>query len=110
MKQQVLILLFAIGFLNTRAQRIAPDTLSGRQGTLVIQPIVHASLVVTGSNKVIYADPTGGAINYKGLNPPDIIVITDIHGDHFDIPTIEAIKGPHTVLVVPPAAADQLPP
>jgi L-ascorbate metabolism protein UlaG (beta-lactamase superfamily) len=110
MKKHFLTLLFAAGLLNSHAQRIAPDTLSGRQGDLIIQPIVHASLVLTGSSKTIYADPTGGAINYKGLNPPDIIVITDIHGDHFDIPTIEAIKSATTVLVVPPAVADKLPP
>jgi L-ascorbate metabolism protein UlaG (beta-lactamase superfamily) len=37
-------------------------------------------------------------------------MVTDIHGDHFDIKTIEAINTANAVLVVPQAVADQLPP
>ena len=57
---------------------------------------------------VIYADPTG-ADHYKGIAPPAIILITDIHGDHFDPKTIEAVKTANTILVVPQAVADKLP-
>ena len=56
----------------------------------------------------IYADPSG-ADNYKDLTPPDIILITDIHGDHFDVKTIDAIKKESTLLIVPQVVADKLP-
>jgi L-ascorbate metabolism protein UlaG (beta-lactamase superfamily) len=56
----------------------------------------------------IYADPSG-AENFKGQKPPDIILITDIHGDHFDIKTIEAVQKTGTLLIVPQVVADKLP-
>jgi L-ascorbate metabolism protein UlaG (beta-lactamase superfamily) len=110
MKLRILLLLCALTLSKAYAQRATPDVLQTTAGPLTIQPIVHASLVLTVDGKVIYADPTGGAANYQGIAPPDIILITDIHGDHFDTATLSAIKTTSTVLVVPPAVADKLPP
>ena len=89
--------------------RTTPDILPTSQGPLTIQPIVHASLVLSTSGLTIYADPTGGAANYTGIKAPDMIVVTDIHGDHFDIKTITAVQTATTTLVVPKAVADLLP-
>jgi L-ascorbate metabolism protein UlaG (beta-lactamase superfamily) len=104
-------LLFALFLLmgQTHAQRIAPDTIQSGSAWVTIQPIQHASLVLATAGKVVYADPTGGAANYAGIAPPDVIVVTDIHGDHFDTTTLRAIKTPQTILVVPKAVADKLP-
>ena len=77
-------------------------------GPLVIQPVQHASLVLTVKGVTIYADPSG-ADNYKSIKAPDIILITDIHGDHFDVKTIEVVKTANTILIVPQAVADKLP-
>jgi L-ascorbate metabolism protein UlaG (beta-lactamase superfamily) len=110
MKLRILFLLCALTLSRAYGQRVPPDVLQTTMGPLSIQPIVHASLVLTVDGKVIYADPTGGATNYLGIAPPDIILITDIHGDHFDTATLAAVKTASTVLVVPPAVADQLPP
>jgi L-ascorbate metabolism protein UlaG (beta-lactamase superfamily) len=90
------------------AQRSAPDTIQSRMGSLIIQPIQHASLVLTANGKTIYADPVGGADNFKGIAPHDIILITDIHGDHFDPKTLDAVKTSNTILVVPQVVADKL--
>lgn len=109
MKTQILLLLFALVVSGGYAQRVQPDVLQTTAGPLTIQPIVHASLVLTAGGKVIYADPTGGAANYKGIASPDIILVTDIHGDHFDTTTLKAVKTATTVLVVPQAVADKLP-
>ena len=46
---------------------------------------------------------------FKGLPAPDMIIITDIHGDHFDTATLSAINTNNAVLVVPQAVADMLP-
>lgn len=104
-----LILLLSTGILATKAQRIAPDFQKVKGGVLTIQPINHATLVLTYQKKTIYVDPTGGEDAFKGLAPPDMILITDIHGDHFDPKTLEAINTSKTILVVPQVVADKLP-
>jgi len=70
-----------------------PETLSTSAGDLLIHLVEHASLVLEMGDKVIYVDPVGGAELYADLPPPTAIMITHGHGDHFDIPTLEAIAG-----------------
>lgn len=95
--------------LTTVAQRETFDAVPAANGRIIIQPIVHASLVLGYNELTIYVDPTGGAKNYEGLKPPDMIVVTDIHGDHFDPKTIAAIRRASTIIVVPKAVADKMP-
>jgi L-ascorbate metabolism protein UlaG (beta-lactamase superfamily) len=109
MKSWILSLLIVVTLFNANAQRSAPDILQTSKGPLTIQPVQHASFVLTVNGLTIYADPSWGADSYKGLAAPDIILITDIHGDHFDIKTLEAIKTANTVLIVPQVVADKLP-
>ncbi len=108
MKSLLLLLIFIPVLFSVNAQRSAPDTENTKLGPLTIQPIQHASLILTVHGITIYADPSN-ADNYKGLTAPDIILITDIHGDHFDVKTIDAIKKESTLLVVPQVVADKLP-
>src|ERR1017187_9630729 len=109
MKSTVLVLLFfAVCMFTANAQLSAPDMIQTTMGPLSIQPIQHASLILTVHGTVIYVDPSG-ADNYKGMAAPDIILITDIHGDHFDVKTLEAVKKPTSLLVVPQVVADKLP-
>lgn len=69
------------------------ETITTSEGDLVIHPVEHASLVLEWGGKVIYIDPVGGAALYEGLLAPTAILITHGHGDHFDVPTLEAIAG-----------------
>ncbi|ODT68890.1 MAG: hypothetical protein ABS75_19085 [Pelagibacterium sp. SCN 63-23] len=69
------------------------DTIATSTGDLVIHPVDHASLVLEWDGKAIYADPVGGGERYAHLPPPSAILITHGHGDHFDVPTLEAIAG-----------------
>lgn len=108
MKYRILAILFVFALYNANAQRSAPDTLQTSMGPLTIQPVQHASLVLMVHGVTIYADPSGGTENYKGLAAPGIILITDIHGDHFDVKTLDAVKTASTVLVVPQVVADKL--
>jgi L-ascorbate metabolism protein UlaG (beta-lactamase superfamily) len=108
MKSLFLALLFIPVFFSGKAQRSNPDTIGTKMGPLIVQPIQHASLILTVNGLTIYADPSG-ADNFKDLTPPDMILVTDIHGDHFDIKTIDAIKKAGTILVVPQVVADKLP-
>lgn len=110
---RVILALLSISLLfSIRAQtpaRATPDVVTTSLGALTIQPIVHASLVLSTPGLNIYADPTGGAANYTGIKQPDVILITDIHGDHFDLKTISAVRQANTVLVAPKAVADLMP-
>jgi len=108
MKSLSLALLFIPVFFSGKAQRSNPDTIGTKMGPLIVQPIQHASLILTVNGLTIYADPSG-VDNFKDLTPPDMILVTDIHGDHFDIKTIDAIKKAGTILVVPQVVADKLP-
>lgn len=104
-----LLCCFAVITMFANAQRAQPDQVTVNGGDLTIQPVQHASLVLTFNNKTMYVDPAGGAALFTGLAAPDVIIITDIHGDHFDTATLAAINTKNAVLVVPQVVADKLP-
>lgn len=109
MKNFAFTLLLTLSVLFAQAQRPAAEKEAVKGGELTIQPITHATLVFTYQGKNIYVDPTGGAAAFTGLGAPDMILLTDIHGDHFDPKTIDAINTNHAVIVAPQAVADKLP-
>ena len=78
-------------FAQTEGSALDGDTISTNNGDLVIHPVDHASLLLSWNGQVIYVDPVGGAARYEGLPAPTAILITHGHGDHFDVPTLEAI-------------------
>jgi L-ascorbate metabolism protein UlaG (beta-lactamase superfamily) len=73
-------------------------------GTVKITPIRHASLMLEAGGKVVHVDPWSQG-NYEGLPQADIILITDIHGDHMDAKAIEKVKKASTQIVAPTAVA-----
>lgn len=89
-------------------QRPSPDKIETSKGPLAVQPLNHATLALTWQGKTIYADPFGGAKTFEGIAAPDLILITDIHGDHFNPETLEAINASKAILIVPQAVADKL--
>ena len=76
---------------------------------LEIIPISHGTLLLEYAKTTIYIDPVGGITAFEGQQSPDIILITDIHGDHLNIETLEAIHKPHTKIIAPKAVVDLLP-
>lgn len=103
-------LLFALAILQVNAQSaVKPDMLKTNKGQLQIRPITHGSLVMQWNGKTIYVDPYGGSELYKGIAKPDLILITDIHGDHLDAKTLDALDTKGVVIVAPQAVADQIP-
>lgn len=109
MKIKLAIVLLFCSIIGVNAQSITPDVVKVTGGDLTIQPIMHATMVMSYHNKNIYIDPTGGAAAFKGIGAPDMIVITDIHGDHFDTKTLQEINTKNAVMIVPQAVADKLP-
>ncbi len=94
---------------GSSAQQKQTDEIQTTKGILNIDPVMHASLVLTWDGKAVYIDPTGNPEMYKPFAAPDLIVITDIHGDHLDLKAIEALNKQNALIVAPKAVADQLP-
>jgi L-ascorbate metabolism protein UlaG (beta-lactamase superfamily) len=90
------------------AQLPAADEIKTSKGPLKIQPLNHATLALTWNGKTIYADPYGGAKTLTGIATPDLIVITDIHGDHFDPSTLDVLDLSKAIIVAPQAVIDKM--
>jgi L-ascorbate metabolism protein UlaG (beta-lactamase superfamily) len=86
------------------AQARASDTIPANGGNITITPINHATLQIAHASHVIDVDPVAQG-NYTNLAAPDIILITDIHGDHLDPATVAKVKKAGTTVVAPAAAA-----
>lgn len=91
------------------AQRSAPDQIETRKGPLLIQPILHGTVALTWDGKTIYIDPYGGAEAFDGIAAPDLILITDIHGDHMSIETLNGIETSKAIIIAPKAVTEKLP-
>jgi L-ascorbate metabolism protein UlaG (beta-lactamase superfamily) len=85
------------------------DVVPTESGDLVIEPIAHATFGMEWNGLTIYVDPTGGAEAFEGLAGPDLVLITDVHGDHMDAETLQAVVTPETEIVAPAAVVEELP-
>src|SRR5690348_1120806 len=99
----LITILFTAFIIKASAQLPAPDTINSGKGNITIQPVFHAALVLQWNNRTIYVDPYNGADAYKNLKKPDLILITDIHGDHMDLKTLQALDLSAATLIVPQA-------
>jgi L-ascorbate metabolism protein UlaG (beta-lactamase superfamily) len=107
MKNTLLLLLLFITAV-CQAQLPVAEEIKTSKGPLKIQPLNHATLALTWNGKTIYADPYQGTKTFAGIATPDLIVITDIHGDHFDAATMEALDLSRAVIVAPQAVFDKM--
>jgi len=105
----LIIFLFAFGITKANAQLTTPDSIAAQGGNVIVQPIFHAALALQWKGKSIYIDPYNGAEAYKTLPKPDLVLITDIHGDHMDLKTLQGLDLSSATLIVPQAVADKLP-
>jgi L-ascorbate metabolism protein UlaG (beta-lactamase superfamily) len=96
------LLVTALAFAQSKRPVQEFDTSAG---AVKITPIQHASLVIEGGGQVVEVDPVGGG-NYAGIPSADLILITDIHGDHMDPKFLPTISKPGTVILAPAAVAE----
>jgi L-ascorbate metabolism protein UlaG (beta-lactamase superfamily) len=75
---------------------------------IAVTPIEHATMVLTWGDKIIYTDPVGGSEAFAGQSSPDVVLLTDIHSDHLNIETLQAVVKAQTVVVAPQAVVDQI--
>lgn len=76
---------------------------------VTVTPISHATMVLNIGGVNVYVDPVGGADAFVGQAPANIVLVTDIHGDHLSTSTLEAVVDAQTTLIVPQAVKDLLP-
>tara|TARA_R110002050_G_scaffold246050_4_gene383884 strand:- start:1724 stop:2548 length:825 start_codon:yes stop_codon:yes gene_type:complete len=123
-KLLVLLLIFSLSFAckdakksekeidssteNVEETADAKKILKTKGDEIKIIPIEHATAVIEWGDVSIYIDPTGGPLAFKNLKTPDLILITDIHGDHFNKETLEALDVSKAKFVVPQTVADEM--
>jgi L-ascorbate metabolism protein UlaG (beta-lactamase superfamily) len=83
------------------------DAIPTADGEIRITPITHGSVCLERGDTVVYIDPWSRG-DYTGSAPADLILVTDIHGDHLDPEMIARLRQKDTALVIPAAAADQV--
>ncbi len=122
MKHWIPILFLAVfisGCKNTSEEKISETDLAEPVVTLdggeaaeengfIISPVEHASMVLNWDGTIIYVDPVGGKELFSNHSAPDMVLVTDIHGDHFDIPTLDAIVADKTVVFAPKAVFEKM--
>jgi L-ascorbate metabolism protein UlaG (beta-lactamase superfamily) len=93
---------------GAQAQMARPvQTFTTSAGPVKITPVYHASLEIEAGGKVIIIDPAKPA-NFTGLPQADLILVTDIHGDHLDEALLKAESKDGAQVIAPDAVAKQV--
>jgi len=79
------------------------------KSALNIDPISHASMILNWGGKALYTDPVGDQSLYAGKPDADIILLTDIHQDHFDVDILSILNKEKTIIIAPQAVVDLIP-
>jgi Predicted Zn-dependent hydrolases of the beta-lactamase fold len=90
------------------AQDRSSDRYPTDGGEIVVYPIAHASIVLEVPGMVIYVDPVGEADAYEGLPPPDLVLITHEHGDHFSPDTLDVTVSAQSQFITNPSVYEKL--
>ena len=87
------------------ASESASDTLATSAGEVTFRPLQHATLAMMHGGRTWVFDPTSDA-PLDGIQA-DVVLVTDIHGDHLDPAAIDRIRKEGTIVVGPAAAAEK---
>jgi L-ascorbate metabolism protein UlaG (beta-lactamase superfamily) len=97
-------ILILTSFLTVIASLAAAQTQTfpTSAGPVKITPLYHASTLIEAGGKTIYLDPAKPA-KLSGFPKADLILITDIHGDHMDPDWIKEAAKAETEIMASPA-------
>src|SRR5271154_4330150 len=93
---------FAVLLVGAAFSAAQTQTFTTSAGPVKITPLNHASTLIEAGGKVIYLDPAKPA-KFDGHPKADLILITDIHGDHMDPDSVKEISKTDTEIFAPPA-------
>ena len=114
----ILSLTFSLLLLSCKGKtekEPAPETAQTRSETTArpdnpeIFPVSHATAVLQWGETTIYVDPVGGADLFADYPPADLILITDEHGDHYSLETLQGLPTQNAKIIAPGAVANQIP-
>lgn len=114
MKTIYTLFFLAIAIVSCKKKEEKKETVLITQKTEIessnveITPISHATAVLEFDDLTIYMDPTGGAKAFETFNTPDFVVITDIHGDHMNLKTLNELNLTNTTVIAPEAVAKEI--
>ncbi|WKD84761.1 hypothetical protein KCTC32516_00095 [Polaribacter huanghezhanensis] len=110
MKKNIfLLLLITIVSISCKSKEKKAAPAQKKEAQLIITPIEHATAVLTYKDVTIFIDPTGNAAAFANFSAPNYVFITDIHGDHLNVKTLESLDLSKTTIVAPKAVTDKLP-
>lgn len=112
-KRAFLALVFVMAIAAAVVAANQTDTLPASGGEIQITPIMHSSVQIEYTGKVIQVDPVAAYDNvdlpllgkFDALKPADLILITDIHPENLDTTEIAKLRKPGAAVVMPAAAA-----
>lgn len=99
----MMVLPFSMAFAQLNNN---PDQIETDNGTLVIHPVMHASVVLEWNNQFIYIDPFGSSELYESFGDPDLILISHPHEDHYNPETLGGLNTTNSIFIVPEAVAE----
>jgi L-ascorbate metabolism protein UlaG (beta-lactamase superfamily) len=102
MKLSLLLICLLFAFTYSVQAGGATQVFPTSAGPVKITPLYHASTLIEAGGKVIYLDPAKPA-NFAGQPKADLVLITDIHGDHMDPASLTAVSKPGTEILAAPA-------
>ena len=98
------ILILSISFVSHAVS--AESVIESDTGDVTITEVGHASFNINWNNISIYVDPVGDA--YASMPSPNLILVTDVHGDHFQPDVLLELLSPSTLIIAPNALFGEL--
>jgi L-ascorbate metabolism protein UlaG (beta-lactamase superfamily) len=100
------VVISLIGFAEAQTSSARQD-IPAAGGTIRFTPIKHASFQIFYNNRVIQVDPISTNDN-RNAAMADLVLVTDIHGDHMDAKAINQFRKPAARVIAPAAVAKAL--
>lgn len=97
----LVVVMMAVG----QAQMPLTTKVAGAGGALIITALGHGSVQIEHGGRVVLVDPVSMFADLSKAKPADLILVTDIHPDHYDAAAVAKLRKPKAPVVVPPAVA-----
>jgi L-ascorbate metabolism protein UlaG (beta-lactamase superfamily) len=92
----------------TETNVLTGDHIATTNGDVIIHPVTHASFVMRWNDVMIYNDPDSGGALYSSFPRADLVLVSHSHSDHFDAPTIAAVRATNGIIIAPQAVFNGL--
>ena len=106
--RSLIVLVSFIICTGSLAQYPQSDTIKTGSGNIIMHPVLHATFAIEYNDLTVYLDPYGGAEKFASLPSPDLVLITDIHGDHLNRETLNALDLQNNKIISCAEVAKQL--